>query len=165
MQRNISYNSNKLFSINCYSFIILSMPKIYSNLLGVQDYTDQEEKTIRDSKGKPQKLMEYFVKTWENLGVAYGDLYIYNGTNFEPMSQLDIDRLIYNFYVDHSIQDYFNLNRAKEITYSLKHFSKVRDLDLDSYDNLINLKMEYLILTLMSLQNIAGIINFLMFLM
>lgn len=111
-----------------------------SYLLGVDDYSEVDKENIKATAGKPQEVLPYLVKKWENLGLAYGDLYLFNGKCYEPLDQVYIDRLIYNFYLKMELKSKFNLNRAKELIYSMKHYWEVRDLELDKEENLINLE-------------------------
>jgi len=116
------------------------MPKTFANILGVSDYTKKDKDTLKDSKGKPSKVLPILVKDWDNLGLAFGDLYLFNGKCYDEIDQLKIERLIYNFYESNGLISWFTINKSKEIQYAMKRYQRVVDLELDSEEKLMNLE-------------------------
>lgn len=115
------------------------MSEQFANLIGVNDFTNEELDLIKETKGRPQEVLAFIVKDYDNLGVSDDVLYFFNGKYYEPLRDSDIHRLIYAFYMKNGLRTKFNLSKERELVFSIKHNDKLRDLNFDADEALINL--------------------------
>ena len=111
---------------------------IIENLTGIS-FSDSNRDIILKTGGKPQRVFPYLVNDFSKFAYFDTDLYYYTGKHYEPFTDFDIDRYIRRFYLEFSLEDKYNLSRAREIKAMIKYDPAISKIKFDDYDNLVNL--------------------------
>lgn len=75
-----------------------------------------------------------------NLRMGSKDLYIYTGKFYKYLSDFQLSQLIQKFYIDNGGAYYYTPAKAENISKTIKSSPMIKEVEFDSYNNLINLE-------------------------
>lgn len=106
---------------------------------------------IRQQKAKPIIIAQYFSEYLGHICVCNDDLYRYNGRYYELLESVDAGREFVGFLTHNGLLDLWCLQREHEVWSAIMRLPKTKTVELDNYDNLINLRNGVLNLDTMEL--------------
>lgn len=116
------------------------MSEVLENILNIEIEPKNElAKALKATLGKPQRVFPFLVNDFSYFAYYGPDLYRYNGTHYEQITDLDIDRLTRKFYLDNGLDDKYTTSKARELKAMIKYDPRIVQEDFDNYPSLINL--------------------------
>ncbi len=100
---------------------------------------NERERAIKMTGGKPTLVFPYLVDDFSNFAYFDKDLYQFNGTNYEPFTEMMMDRHIRNFYVQNGLENKYSVAKARELKAMIKFDPNIQIAQFDDYDHLVNL--------------------------
>lgn len=111
----------------------------------------QVQEIILKSKGKPIIIAQYFSEYLGHICVCNDDLYRFNGKYYELLESVDAGKEFVSFLTHNGLLDLWCLQREREVWAAIMRLPKTKTVELDNYDNLINLRNGVLNLDTMEL--------------
>jgi putative DNA primase/helicase len=111
----------------------------------------QIEEIIRKQKAKPIVIAQYFSEYLGHICVYNNDLYRYNGKFYELLESVNAGQEFVKFLTEHNMLDLWCLQREREVWAAIMRLPKTKTVEMDIYDNMINLRNGVLNLDTMEL--------------
>lgn len=89
-------------------------------------------------KNKGSLLSIHILNSLSEIKRNDESIYMYNGIYYNVLRKNDLKKIIYKFMVDNNILDAFKTNVINDIIQSLKSNFNIETVEMDNYDNLLN---------------------------